>query len=60
MLHALFILGCIPLGAVALWGWGIAFLKLSRGPPLAGAIEIVLGLGSVIFLGGILNLAGWG
>ena len=47
-------------GAVALWGWGIAFLKLSRGPPLAGAIEIVLGLGSVIFLGGILNLAGWG
>jgi hypothetical protein len=50
----------MTLGAVALWGWGIAFLKLSRGPPLAGAIEIVLGLGSVIFLGGILNLAGWG
>lgn len=59
MLHALFILGCMTLGAVALWGWGIAFLKLSKGPPLAGAIEIVLGLASVIFLGGILNLAGW-
>jgi hypothetical protein len=40
----------------ALWGWGVLCQRLVKCPVRNWAVTIVFGLGTVIFLGGVLNL----
>jgi len=52
------IVGAIVGGiGIALWGWGWAIRRGARVEPLPVPLTCALGLGGVIFLGGILNLA---
>jgi hypothetical protein len=42
----------------SLWGWGRLIRSLAPGRPLAAPLTLALGLGGILFIGGLLNLAG--
>lgn len=43
----------------ALWGWGRVIRRWLPGPRVSGPLTTVLGLGGILFAGGVLNAAGW-
>jgi hypothetical protein len=47
----------LVLAFTSLWGWGGLARLCWRGPPLTGPLTAALGLGGVILLGGMCNLA---
>jgi hypothetical protein len=55
MLHTFSALGCMLVAALALWGWGRIAVRLGKGPPLAAAVEIAIGMATIICVGGVLN-----
>jgi hypothetical protein len=57
--NALVIAGSeVAIAGMALWGWGRVIRGLAGGRPLSAPLTIALGLGGVIFLGGVLNALG--
>ena len=57
MLNFLLLFGVLAVAGLSLWGWGGLVRRWMRIPPLSGPLTATIGLGAIIFLGGMLNLA---